>query len=263
MSVRNRTVIVFAVLMSAVAACLFFNDMAKADGCGIDTAASCEFIIVQEPATDGEPAGQAEVKDVKYRIDYIDGVEVQRAPADAVPQVAGVQSWTAEPAANTVSTKLEQLRVKYPDSYYWNHEITAENAGETVNGTWIETWNDEVTSHPCNHEFDKVGQYGCNAFDHGIACWGFANKVFYDVFGIRAYSEERLYDVDNIAVGDHVRFNYTHSAIVLSRNGNRITLLECNYNSNCCQIRWDRIDTIQNVLWYQHADNWEKVNKQK
>lgn len=250
MSVKNKAVIILA-------ACLLLSTMilqAEAE-CGISTAASCEYITIQEPVTEEDPGEQSVVQDVKYRIDYIDGVEVQRIHVEEEQQVAGAQSWTAENGFDMVSKQLDQLRVQYPDNFYWNHEITEENKGETVIGTWSETWKDIVTSQPCNHDFDNVGQYGCNAFDHGIACWGFANKIFYEVFGIRASATERLYDVENIAVGDHVRFNYTHSAIVVARDGNRITLLECNYNGNNCRIQWDRVDAICNVSWYQHADN--------
>lgn len=260
---KNKAVIVLATGITAVAACLLLSTTihpAEAE-CGISTAASCEYITIQEPVTEEDPAEQPVTQDVKYRIDYIDGVEVQRIHVGEEQQVAEALSGPAEVAFDMVSKQLDQLRVQYPDSFYWNHEITEENKGETVIGTWNETWKDVVTSHPCNHDFDKVGQYGCNAFDHGIACWGFANKIFYEMFGIRASAEDRLYDVENITVGDHVRFNYTHSAIVVARNGNRITLLECNYNSNNCLIQWDRVDTISNVSWYQHAENWEQVNR--
>ena len=160
---------------------------------------------------------------------------------------------------NRVSARLELLRGKYPHNCFWNHEITRENVGKTVNGTWDETWCESVTEHPCNHSFDRIGQYGCNAFDHGIACWGFANRVFYEVFGIRAYSLERRYDVENISVGDHVRFRYNHSAIVLSCSGSKVTLLECNYNNSECRIQWERTEHISNIIWYQHADNWDRV----
>jgi len=272
MSMKVRSVHFLAVWIPAVAVCVFFGTMIKAEAeCGISTAASCEYITVQEPVADGEvvresgtdgnQAGQPAMKEVKYRIDYIDGVEVQRTVVENEQRVAGAQSWPTEIAIDMVSKQLDQLRDKYPDSYYWNHEITEENKGKTVNGTWIETWEDVVTTHPCNHDFDRVGQYGCNAFDHGIACWGFANKVFYEVFGIRAYDTERLYDVENISVGDHVRFNYTHSAIVVARDGDKITLLECNYNCKNCQIQWDRVDSIKNVVWYQHAENWDEVDR--
>ena len=263
MSMKNKAVIAIAVWIPAVAACLLFNAMVnKAEAeCGISTAASCEYITVQEPVTEEDQAEQPAAQDVKYRIDYIDGVEVQRIHVEEEQQVAGVQSWPAEFTFDMVSKQLDRLRDTYPDSYYWNHEITAENKGETVNGTWIEKWEDVVTDHPCNHEFDRIGQYGCNAFDHGTACWGFANKVFYDVFGIRAYATDRLYDVENIAVGDHVRFNYTHSAIVVARDGDKIALLECNYNCRDCRIQWDRVDSIKNVSWYQHADNWDQVDR--
>ena len=39
--------------------------------------------------------------------------------------------------AGMVSVRLEQLRGKYPHNCFWNHEITRENVGKTVNGTWI------------------------------------------------------------------------------------------------------------------------------
>ena len=218
-----------------IAACLFFTvGQVKAE-CGIGTAASCEYIVVQEE------------QPVKYRIDYEDGIEVQRINVDEARKAE-------QNRPKIVSEQLDQLRTLYPNGYYWNHEITAENIGQTVNGTWIETWQNSVTSRPCNHDFDKVGKCGCNAFDHATACWGFANKVFYDVFGIRASTMEKRTDIENISVGDHVRFNYVHSAIVIARDGDKVTLLECNYNNRDCQIQWDRVDSIKNIIWYQHTD---------
>lgn len=238
---------------TVLATCVLFlilNPFQASAECGIGTAASCEYITVQ---VEEKQAEQTVIRDVKYRINYIDGIEVQRVNVEEERAATNVPT-------NQVAQQLNQLRTKYPNGYYWDHEITAENKNETVNGTWIEKWADNVTPNPCNHDFDRIGICGCNAFDHATACWGFANKVFYETFGIRASTEERLYDVENISVGDHVRFNYVHSAIVIARDGDKIALLECNYNNKNCQIQWDRIDSIKNVSWYQHADNWDQIN---
>ena len=228
MGVKIRRITVTAVLITALAAGLFINSTAKAEAdSGVSAAARGESIIAQGTVTSGKQQANA-----------------------------GGNTGDVTAADNRVSARLELLRGKYPHNYFWNHPITSENVGKTVNGTWVETWCDIVTEHPCNHSFDQIGQYGCNAFDHGIACWGFANRVFYDVFGVRPYSLERRYDVENISVGDHVRFKYNHSAIVLSCSGNKVTLLECNYNNAECRIQWDRTDLVSNIIWYQHADNW-------
>jgi len=229
--VKNRCVTITAVLITVIAAILFSSNTGNAEaGRSVTTAAMRETVTVQKAVS-----------------------HLERQ------EHTGRKAGDVKAAGNRVSARLELLRRKYPQNHYWNHPITEENIGKTVEGTWDETWCDIVTQHPCSHSFNKIGLYGCNAFDHGIACEGFANRIFYEVFGLRASSMERRYDVDNISVGDLVRFNYTHSAIVLSCGGNKVTLLECNYKYADCVIQWDRTDLVSEIIWFQHADNWDQV----
>ena len=172
-------------------------------------------------------------------------------------------------AANGVADRLNSLRSKFPDGYYWNHKVTAysNNADELVR-RGDESFANSVTSSPCktHNSVANVGEYDCNYFDGGVQCYGFAGKVFYDVFGQRKSALQRIYGNNGgVQVGDYIRVNGDkHSAVVLSRNGNTVTVVECNldlsgpaYN---CKIRWGASYNISSITYYCHATNYDAVN---
>ena len=84
-------------------------------------------------------------------------------------------------AADGIETKINALRSKYPDGYFWNHQVTANsNNGDQLMSRWDESFSQSVTSTPCktHNGTAYVGQYDCNFFDGGIQCFGFARRVF-------------------------------------------------------------------------------------
>lgn len=174
---------------------------------------------------------------------------------------------TAQAAPNGVSQKLNSLRTVYPNGRYWNHYVS--NYSEAVDNLnkWDNKFSKTTTNHPCNAHgiHNSTGLYDCNAFQGGQQCWGFANRIFYDVFGQCATSLSLRTDINNISVGDWVRFvewgDKGHSAIVLSRNGNSITLAECNFGYTC-QISWGRTVSLYSVIGFYHASNYNNINNQ-
>lgn len=179
-------------------------------------------------------------------------------------------SITAHAAGEGVYAKLNSLRSKFPDGYFWNHKVTAySNNGDALFNNGDESFADSVTGSPCatHNGVASVGQYDCNYFDGGIQCFGFAGKVFYDVFGQRKSGLQKIYNNNyGVSVGDYVRVNNdTHSAVVLSRSGDYITVVECNLSGGGnaalnCKIRWDATYPISSITYYCHATNYSSVD---
>ena len=153
----------------------------------------------------------------------------------------------------TLANRIALLRVKFPHGKYWNHLHTYGSTGDP----------DAVTDTPCcsrNAGYQCAGQYCCNTFDGATQCLGFANKVFYDLHGVYASGLSCRYDVQNVQVGDIVRLSRnTHSAIVIARNGDAITVVDCNQSSMGyayrCHIRWDCTSySIWSISFYKHSD---------
>lgn len=178
---------------------------------------------------------------------------------------------TAQAVGTGVVDKLNELRSKYPNGAYWNHYVSSQGQDHDSLNKWDETYANSVTNTPCYYHGKTgetfsgsyVGHYDCNRFDGGGQCWGFANKIFYDVFGVKR-STQPSDNRENVKPGDYVRFGTDqkgHSAVVLTRNGNEITLVECNVGPNC-QISWGRKEYISNVSYCVHApqDVYDRVN---
>lgn len=179
-------------------------------------------------------------------------------------------------AANGVYNKLISLKSRFPDGKFWNHKVTAYiNNGDQLMSRRDESFANSVTSQTCATHTGTagVGVYDCNYFDGGIQCMGFAKKIFYEIFGQRESSLPRRTDSNNVAVGDYVRVNNDgHSGVVLSRNGNTITLAECNlcgniigntvqYPSEKCRIGWGRINyQISSITYFKRATNYNQIN---
>lgn len=130
-------------------------------------------------------------------------------------------------AGGGIQAKLNSLQSQFPNGKFWNHLVTSGMPdGDTLMRTGNEVAMNSVTDHPCatHTSSARMGQYDCNYFDGGIQCFGFANRIFYGIFGIRASSCAKNYD-KNIRVGDWVRVNSdSHSAVVTSINGNSFTM---------------------------------------
>lgn len=184
---------------------------------------------------------------------------------------------TAHAAGTGVADKLNALKTKYPDGAYWNHYVSEVGQDCDSLSDWDETYADSVTSTACAHHGDGysgnyVGLYDCNRFDGGSQCWGFARKIFFDVFGVKCSSLVPNGDSANVQVGDYVRFGPDdggHSFIVIGRTDNIITVVECNFGdaaSSHCQIKWGRsfdiTDTVYGLRfnYSYHAPNYDEVN---
>ncbi len=168
-------------------------------------------------------------------------------------------------ADNFVAYKLNELRHQFPDGKYWNHYIDSNTVGYDAYEHKDAKWKDSVTDHPCNHNANYEGNYDCNCFDGASQCYGFANRIFYAVFGQQCTSLQPRYDMENVMPGDHVRIgSWTgtsgHSAIVIARSGNTLTLVECNYDYKC-GIQWNRQANINEFSSFKHATNWDSVNQ--
>ena len=144
---------------------------------------------------------------------------------------------TAYAAGTGVIDKINSFRSRYPHGYYWNRY------GKVINEYG-------VTNAPCpgdhfstHNLWENIFKY-CNSYNGGYQCMGFAYKFFYELFGVQCGSSAvpRKYDRDNITVGDYVRYENNngvgHSFIVIGRTGNKLSIVECNYATNC-QIRWE------------------------
>ncbi len=174
-------------------------------------------------------------------------------------------------ATNGISERLENLRSKFPEGKHWNHLRTqAGDDGDTLKKNQNNSYSDCVSDYGCatHNAAGNIGQYDCNAFDGAIQCYGFANKVFYEVFGQYCSQLPQRSDVQNVSIGDHVRFNSWgnngHSAIVLDRNGNTLTIVEANFDihldkTHLCMIHWDRKVSLSDVVGFYHATNWDEI----
>lgn len=171
-------------------------------------------------------------------------------------------------AANGVELRLDKLKKEYPHGWYYNHKVSAEgDKRENLLASRDERYSQKVTRYPCNDHKGKTakGEYDCNYFDGGYQCHGFAARLFYEIFGIRQSkvekSTKKLY---SIKPGDLVRLKKgTHSAIVLSVNGLKFKVAECNVTSggqtNTCAISWGREYKVSDITYFVRATNYDKV----
>ncbi len=155
-------------------------------------------------------------------------------------------------AVSGVESKLNSLRTKFPDGAFWNHYGSNNPDGYT----WT----------PCQTH-NGNGSPDCNNFEGSIQCDGYARKIFYDIFGQYTRSLSRRTDNSNVQVGDYVRLNIGHSGVVLTKNGNYITLAEANVgntSSTYCRIKWGSITyNINQISYFVHANNYDSINVAK
>ena len=124
--------------------------------------------------------------------------------------------------------KIAAQRAKFPDGKYWN-------------GHNSDSW----TNKPCeNHPSVD----NCNQFDGTWQCLGYALKMYYDIYGQHYNASPLYYSIDTIQVGDIVTVNTgdtnQHTMFVIGKNGNTLTVTECNALSDPCRIYWDTTYTI-------------------
>ncbi len=152
---------------------------------------------------------------------------------------------TAQAAGSAAAARIYALRDRYPQGCYWNH------AGPDLNGYG-------VTEVPCpSHDSYAT----CNSHvyngDTSYQCRGFAKVIFKEVFGQEPDDLPKNYNIENVMPGDYVRFGNEragHSFIVLERNGDEVTVLECNIGGRCI-IQWGRVQSLSGALNYASASN--------
>ncbi len=152
----------------------------------------------------------------------------------------------------TPTLTLAQLRQKFPAGKYWNKN------NPNVNNP------DGYTSVACtDHNTNHNGMYGigprCNMFTtpgshmQGYQCYGFANKLAYDLTGfdpevqtpggyvtyrVSAGDGKALQYLNNsLKTGDVIRY-YSHSVFVTAVSGETVYVADCNFGGTCL-IRWD------------------------
>lgn len=136
-------------------------------------------------------------------------------------------------SAVEMKQKFEELKREYPTGYIWK------------DGYWFNRYNHGP------------------GYDGSWQCFGFARLVFNRLFD---ESERNAYmhrNIDNLCVGDHVRYRATstldHSIIVTNIVGDKVYYVDCNgsdqYGRNWvhCIVRWDK--------WYSKSQIKNLINK--
>ena len=176
--------------------------------------------------------------------------------------------WIPATTADGIRQKLDSLRSVYPDRWFWNHLVSSssDRAGSLLASSRKqgERFSDSVSQTPCATHSGScaVGKYDCNVFDNAMQCFGFARKLFYEIYGERVYGAAKHTDVANVAVGDFISVrNNSHYAIVLSRTDTSVTVVSCNFSglgaAYRCQIRWDTPTyEISELTYYVRATNY-------
>lgn len=191
------------------------------------------------PQAEATPAAQAALREEAALSEASSAVEsapeesAQGAVDFAVSYYEEPQPITEEEAAAT----LESLRDTFPEGAYWNH-------------VGVEDWDEfTVTDSPCQH--DLYWDAYCNTYTGGIQelfpqfepmeqCLGFAALLSDLVFGEDA-PVSAFADYTQLRVGDNIRLELTeHSMVVLTVDGEGITVVECNSDYEHCRISWDR-----------------------
>ena len=138
--------------------------------------------------------------------------------------------------ASKVQEKINTLRDKYPDGYYWNAYEPSEKYPD-------------VTETPCS-DHASGGYSMCIG-----QCWGFANLISNEVFGEDAPYTTGV-TAETMKIGDHIRTSH-HSVIIIDliRKGDvtgydyynnknitatkdKVIVVHCNWYGTC-SIMWD------------------------
>lgn len=176
---------------------------------------------------------EAALSEASSAVESIPEESSQGAVDFAVSYCEEPQPITEEEAAAT----LESLRDTFPEGSYWNH-------------VGVEDWDEfTVTDSPCQH--DLYWDAYCNTYTGEIQelfpqfepmeqCLGFAALLSDLVFGEDA-PVSTFTDYTQLRVGDNIRLELTeHSMVVLTVDGEGITVVECNSDYEHCRISWDR-----------------------
>lgn len=207
--------------------------------------ASAEDVFEPENSVE-ETAADESVDDSAVAVEK--KVELAEQGADAEITESGANADITQTGGMT----LEQLKAKFPQNAYWNHKI---QSGHGFVGEFIHVGPcnnpDGYSWTPCySHTSSSIpiGEYDCNEFGGALQCAGFARKIAYDVYGTY-YTNWGTGSIWNCKAGDVVKYGvtssnqYGHTVMIVERNGNEVTLGECNYASRC-MISWNRTVNI-------------------
>lgn len=209
-----------------------------------DSAASAQEAALLESAQEEESETEAGVSQAALREEAAlseASSAVESAPEESYQGAVDFAfSYYEEPQPITeeeAAATLESLRDTFPEGAYWNH-------------VGVEDWDEfTVTDSPCQH--DLYWDAYCNTYTGGIQelfpqfepmeqCLGFAALLSDLVFGEDA-PVSTFTDYTQLRVGDNIRLELTeHSMVVLTVDGEGITVVECNSDYEHCRISWDR-----------------------
>jgi len=149
--------------------------------------------------------------------------------------VRPVEESTADVSTHAgILARLDELRKKFPDGKYWNHQGYEANTSG-FNKARPDSW----TNTPCPSNGRHTSTKWCNG-----QCDGWARKIGQDLFGASTYDTkkwEKKYTFDNLCIGDVIRFGSWHTVVVtgFTSDKNTIIISDCNWKCNC-NIDWDR-----------------------
>ena len=152
------------------------------------------------------------------------------------------QKWYLERVPELNST-LSALRTRFPQGKYWNH-----SPGTTSEPTSVRTI-------PCTHHTPcdtGSGSCGCNYFDAGIQCVGYARYIGKQLYGSSVRTawtqlptnteSEKVGYMSLIKPGDYIRYRngkYYHSVLVIAVSPDTITVTDANSDGHCI-INWNK-----------------------
>ncbi|MBQ6569411.1 MAG: SH3 domain-containing protein [Clostridia bacterium] len=151
----------------------------------------------------------------------------------------------ADYSSVNVLAQLDRLRQKFPDGKHWNH----------VGGTNDpDSWTDIPCT--CHGGTCVIGSCDCNVFGGTFQCHGFALKLGYEIFGSMPSTWEKRYTLDDICVGDIIRYrNNGHTVMVTDIAEEYLVVVDCNWDYHC-GIDWDRPmakSRFTNINYIYHA----------
>ena len=120
-----------------------------------------------------------------------------------------------------------------------------------------------VPSHSGGDSGNQCRTYYYNDTSYGMQCWGFANYIYFKLFGVHfSGSTTKRYpdgltvatQVSNIPLGAHIRINgENHSVILLGSDANGFIVYEAN-GSGTCQVRINKYlyTSGTSIDWYHY-----------
>ena len=184
--------------------------------------------------------------------------------------------------SGSLAERIKAEMEKFPEGKYWNHEVVSEKdlASFLDNGSYGGEYGDEkdkerfantVSSVPCSdHKGEPVpgqGQYDCNYFDYTAGGNIFGDKLFYDIWGVKATNVKELdfkygSQKNQVEVGDLVTTVLDVNGIYIQPNvlvtgvdkkNQIITGMWCDFETENCKIIYGEIK-FDSIFDRYHVD---------